>query len=233
MILLVVLLSSHSNTKKAANTTTTTTTTLAPTTTQAALEPTCPPAAGSATREIAFKKPPTMCISTSATYQATVKTDVGTFVMKMPAAASPAAVNNFVFLARYHFYDGTIFHRVIPGFVVQGGDPTGTGTGGPGYSFTGNTPKTTCQPNCYALGAVAMANTGGSPSTDGSQFFVVVGSQGEQLPPDYTDFAQVTSGMAVVQKIAADGNSSPSANGVPPRVTHHIVSVTISPMFLI
>jgi cyclophilin family peptidyl-prolyl cis-trans isomerase len=226
---LILLLSSHSTPKKAA--TKPTTTTSASTTTTLAnnggAKPVCPPAAGTSKRVIAFTKAPPLCIPKTATFDATIRTDAGTFVVRMPAAASLAAVNNFVFLSRYHFYDGVVFQRVIPGFAVQGGDPTGSGQGGPGYSFTGNTPKSNCQPHCYALGAFVMANTG-TPSSNGSQFFIVVGSAGEQLPPSYTTFGQVVSGMPVVQKIAADGNSNPSANGVPPKVLHHILTVTIS-----
>lgn len=192
-----------------------------------AVAPVCPPAtaAGAPARAIAFTKAPPVCISGKATYDATVVTDVGTFVISMPAAASPAAVNNFVFLARYHYFNGIVFHRVIPGFVVQGGDPTGTGTGGPGYSFTGNTPPASCSAkrSCYPLWSVAMANNGGNPSTDGSQFFIVVGSQGEALPPQYTRFGQVVSGTKVVAKIAADGTP-----GGTPKVLHYMKSVTIT-----
>jgi len=158
-----------------------------------------------------------MCINTSASYTAVVKTDVGTFDIALDAKAAPKTVNNFVFLARYHFYDGVIFHRVMPGFVVQGGDPTGTGTGGPGYTFADELPKA----GSYKLGSVAMANIG-KPNTNGSQFFIVVGTQGEQLPPSYSLFGQVTSGMSVVQKIASDG----SASGTP-KVVHKMISVTI------
>lgn len=181
-----------------------------------AIAPTCPPVNGSAKREIAFTKAPPMCINTSASYTAIVKTDVGTFDIALNAKEAPKTVNNFVFLARYHFYNGIIFHRVIPGFVVQGGDPTGTGTGGPGYTFADELPKA----GAYKLGSVAMANSG--PNTNGSQFFIVVGKQGEQLSPNYSLFGQVTKGMSVVQKIAADGTSSGT-----PSVVHKMISVTI------
>ncbi len=203
--------SSTSSAPKTTPTSSTTTTAAAK-----AIAPVCPPAAGSATREIAFTKAPPMCINTSASYTAIVKTDVGTFDIALDAKAAPKTVNNFVFLARYHYYDGIIFHRVIPGFVVQGGDPTGTGTGGPGYTFADELPKA----GSYKLGSVAMANSG--PNTNGSQFFIVVGTQGEQLPPQYSLFGQVTSGMSVVQKIAADGTSSGT-----PTVVHKMISVTI------
>ena len=206
-------------------TATTTSTTLASSTANA-IAPVCPPAtaAGAPKRETAFKAAPPMCVKAGQIYEATVTTDAGTFVMKMPVSASPLAVNNFVFLARYHFYDGVTFHRVIPGFVVQGGDPTGSGSGGPGYSFTGNTPPASCQKksDCYPLGSVAMANSG-KPSSNGSQFFVVVGPSGEQLAPNYTLFGQVISGMSAVNKIAAGGSVAGT-----PSIRYNIVKVTIA-----
>lgn len=158
-----------------------------------------------------------------------MKTDVGTFVITLDAKESPIAVNSFVFLARAKFFNCVIFHRVIPGFVVQGGDPTGTGTGGPGYEYTEQGPPLakTGTPQ-YPLGSVAMANSNSpattDPTTNGSQFFVVTGTQGEQLSNDYVLFGQVTSGMSVVQKISDDGSTS----GVPPTVTHRMLSVTIT-----
>jgi peptidylprolyl isomerase/peptidyl-prolyl cis-trans isomerase B (cyclophilin B) len=126
-------------------------------------------------------------------------------------------VNNFVFLSRYHYYDGIVFHRIIPGFVLQGGDPTGTGTGGPGYRFADELP----QPGRYELGSLAMANAG--PDTNGSQFFVISGPSGMRLPPQYSLFGKVVTGMDVVAAIDAVGTQS----GTPTeRVT--IESVTIS-----
>jgi cyclophilin family peptidyl-prolyl cis-trans isomerase len=193
-----------------------------------AVAPTCPPAtpAGAPVRSIVFTKAPPLCISATGTYDATVVTDVGTFVIQMKAASSLAAVNNFVFLARYHFFNDVVFHRVIPGFVVQGGDPTGTGTGGPGYSFTGNTPPKTCTAakDCYPVWGVAMANSG-APSSDGSQFFIVLpgGQTTLDTEPNYTLFGEVISGTNVVAKIGADGNSSGT-----PTVLHHMDSVTIT-----
>ena len=241
---IIALLSGNSTPKKPPSSTTTTalkpatsssSTTLAGTPTTApvpavAVAPTCPPAtkAGAARRLIHFTKAPPVCISPTGVYDATIETDVGTFVVRMPAASSLAAVNNFVFLARYHYFDGTVFHRVIPGFVVQGGDPTGTGTGGPGYSFSGNTPPKTCtaKKDCYPVGGVAMANSSG-PSTNGSQFFLVLpgGQTTLDTEPNYTLFGQVTSaaGLAVAEKIGADGTL-----GGTPKVLHHIVKVTIT-----
>ncbi len=112
----------------------------------------------------------------------------------------------------------------------QTGDPTGTGAGSPGYSFSEPGPPV-ASPQ-YPIGSVAMANSNNpattDPTTNGSQFFIVTGTDGEALPPDYTLFGKVTSGMAVVQKINAEGNASAAANGVPPKVTQRILSVTIS-----
>jgi peptidyl-prolyl cis-trans isomerase B (cyclophilin B) len=218
VILVVVLVS---NNKPAKTTSTTTTTAVA-----AAIAPTCPPVSGSSVRHVRFTKAPPVCIDEHAVYRATVTTDLGTFVITMNAAKSPAAVNNFVFLSRYRFYDTTTFFRVIPSNIIQGGSPSNTDTGGPGYSFTGNTP-TGCASHCYPIGSVAMANSG-APSSNGSQFFVVAGAAGTDYPPNYTLFGTVTSGISVVERIAADGNPSAAASGIPPKVTHHIKTVTIT-----
>ncbi|MDA8398353.1 MAG: peptidylprolyl isomerase [Actinomycetota bacterium] len=203
-------------TKSSSSKTTTTTATKSTTAKSTAALP-CPPASGASTRVTKFPAAPPMCINPSGHYTATVKTDVGTFVVTLEPNLAPKTVNNFIYLARYQFFNGIIFHRVIPGFVVQGGDPTGTGTGGPGYTIPDELPKA----GAYKIGTVAMANTG-APHTGGSQFFIVVGKSGTQLPPSYSIFGQVTSGMNVVQAIAADG----SASGTPTKV-HKMISVTI------
>jgi cyclophilin family peptidyl-prolyl cis-trans isomerase len=167
---------------------------------------------------------PAMTIDTAKTYKATVKTDSGSFVITLDAAHAPKTVNNFVFLAGKNFYNCVTFHRVVPNFMNQTGDPTGTGSGGPGYKFADELPaKATPQ---YPVGSVAMANSG--PNTNGSQFFVVTGSEGASLAPNYSLFGTVTSGLSVAQKINADGNANPSSNGVPPKVIHRILSVAIS-----
>jgi peptidylprolyl isomerase/peptidyl-prolyl cis-trans isomerase B (cyclophilin B) len=178
------------------------------------------------TRHTKFTSAPPMCISAKATYDATFKTDAGTFVVAMVASKSPKAVNNFVFLAEHRFYDGTKFHRVIPGFVVQGGDPTGTGKGGPGYSWTGNTPPRSCEAakSCYPVWGVAYANSTG-PKTNESQFFIVLPG-GEKIldaEPNYTLFGSVVLGRPVVNRIAKDGTPS----GKPKRV-HDVITVTIA-----
>lgn len=248
VILLVVLLSNKPAKKVVSPTTTTTvassstattgpsstTTTVGSTTTATPsivtvgtpVAPVCPPATGSTKRYINFTKAPATCITATASYKAQVTTDVGTFVISL-AGNNPVATNNFVFLSRYHFYDSTIFHRVIPGFMDQGGDPTGTGTGGPGYAWTGNVPTGSCTStnSCYPVGTVAVANSGAT-SSNGSQFFIMAGTS-SPLPANYTVLGTVTSGLSVVEKINADGNANAGANGVPPVITHHIVSVTI------
>ena len=154
-------------------------------------------------------------------YLATISTDRGDIEFAMDAARAPKTVNNFAFLAGEGFYNGLTFHRVVNGFVIQGGCPEGSGRGGPGYRFEDEPVQ-----GDYIPGSVAMANSG--PNTNGSQFFIVDGTQGQTLAPNYTLFGKVTSGMSVVDKINADGNATASANGVPPAVLHRIVSVTIA-----
>jgi cyclophilin family peptidyl-prolyl cis-trans isomerase len=149
-----------------------------------------------------FSAAPPMLIDTTKTYTATMVTSKGTLEIVLDALGAPATVNNFVFLARWHYYDGIIFHRVIPGFVLQGGDPTGTGAGGPGYRFDDELPK----PGRYELGSLAMANAG--PNTNGSQFFVISGPDGVRLPPLYALFGKVVKGLDVVEAINALGSRS-------------------------
>jgi len=186
-------------------------------------KPGCPDLNGSSPHYTRFTSAPPMCINPAKDYTATMVTDVGTIMIKLDAAQDPTTVNNFVFLAGYHFYDGTAFHRVIVGFMDQGGDPTGTGGGGPGYQFNGGAPKSA---SVYTAGAIAMANSGTS-SSDGSQFFIVVGKGGSELSPLYSYFGQVTSGMSVVNKINQDGGPATSETGTP-KVLHKIKRVTIT-----
>jgi cyclophilin family peptidyl-prolyl cis-trans isomerase len=184
----------------------------------------CPKSPTTALKKSKWSSAPAMTIDPTKSYTATVKTDVGTFVISLDAKDAPKTVNNFVFLAQHHFFDCVIFHRVIPQFVDQTGDPTGTGSGGPGYTIPDELPAKASNPaNQYPLGSVAMANSG-QPNTGGSQWFIVAGAQGESLPNTYTLFGQVTSGMSVVEKINAQG----SASGTPPDVTHRMLKVTIS-----
>lgn len=139
------------------------------------------------------KSPPEMTIDETKTYEATLKTSTGDITIELYAKATPITVNNFVSLARQGFYDGVIFHRVIKGFMIQGGDPNGSGTGGPGYKFD-DEPFT----GEYTRGTVAMANSG--PNTNGSQFFIMHADT--PLPKNYVIFGKVTDGMDTVDKIA-------------------------------
>jgi cyclophilin family peptidyl-prolyl cis-trans isomerase len=146
---------------------------------------------GSAPRQQKFSSPPEMGIDPSKRYTATMETSLGTIVIALDAINAPITVNNFVFLAAQHYYDGVIFHRIINGFMCQGGDPQGTGTGGPGYKFQDEPVK-----QRYQLGSVAMANAG--PNTNGSQFFLISGQSGVNLPPQYNHFGQIVKGLDVL-----------------------------------
>jgi len=158
-----------------------------------------------------------MGLDLSKRYSAEMVTSKGTMVFALDALAAPRTVNNFVFLARYHYYEGIVFHRVIPGFVIQGGDPEGTGAGGPGYRFEDELPAA----GKYEIGSLAMANAG--PDTNGSQFFVISGPDGVRLPPAYSLFGQLVKGRDVLAAI--DGVGSGSGK---PREKVVIESVTIS-----
>lgn len=140
-----------------------------------------------------YSAPPAMQIDTNKKYHAVIKTNKGDINVELNPAEAPQTVNNFVTLARDGFYDGVTFHRVVPGFVIQGGDPTGTGRGGPGYQFKDEPVR-----RPYKAGTLAMANAG--PNTNGSQFFICLEDQ-PSLPPNYTIFGDVTSGMNVVRSI--------------------------------
>lgn len=220
-------------------TTTTTTTTMATTTTTMAATtgPTqaqanalavaagCPASTATRVNTLQWSSAPAMTINTSLNYYAHFSTTAGNFVVELNAKTAPITTNNFVFLANHNYYHCVIFHRVIPGFMIQGGDPTGTGTGGPGYTIADEYPKTG-NPT-YPLYSIAMANTG-SPHSGGSQFFIVTGSEGETLPASYSLFGQVVSGFNAVMAINNEGNSNASANGEPPAVTNRILNITIS-----
>src|SRR5687768_13393811 len=177
----------------------------------------CPEADGSSERRTKFDAYPPMCIHPSKTYTAEMVTSMGSLTIALDANSAPKTVNSFVFLARYHYYDGIIFHRIIRDFVCQGGDPTGTGTGGPGYKFEDELPKA----GRYEIGSVAMANAG--PNTNGSQFFVISGPDGVRLPPQYSLFGKVVAGLDVVTTIDALGTPSGS-----PKEKVTIESVTIT-----
>jgi cyclophilin family peptidyl-prolyl cis-trans isomerase len=178
----------------------------------------CPNLDGSSPHYTKFTAAPPTCIDATKTYTVTLQTDAGNIIVKLDPAQAPVTVNSFVFLVGYHFYDGTAFHRVIPGFVDQGGDPTGTGGGGPGYQFKDELPTSASQ---YVAGSLAMANSG--VNTNGSQFFIVIGSGGAQLSPAYSLFGQVTGGLTVATAINNDGTS-----GGTPKVVHKILKATVA-----
>lgn len=134
-----------------------------------------------------------MTIDTSKQYTATIETEKGSIVLELFASDVPVTVNNFVFLAREGFYDGTTFHRVIPDFMAQGGDPTGTGTGGPGYKFADEFTKHT-----HVAEALSMANSG--PNTNGSQFFITYSPQ-PHLDRKHSVFGQLVLGANVLKAI--------------------------------
>jgi peptidylprolyl isomerase len=172
---------------------------------------------GSSPQRQKFDAEPEMIIDAQKTYTATMVTSQGTMEIILDPLGAPATVNSFVFLARWHYFDGIVFHRIIPGFVLQGGDPTGSGAGGPGYRFNDELPK----PGRYEVGSLAMANAG--PNTNGSQFFVISGPDGVRLPPLYALFGKVVKGLDVVSTINDLGSSSGK-----PRENVVIESVTIT-----
>lgn len=184
-----------------------------------AVAPGSPSASPAAT--LSWPSPPAMSIDTSKQYTATINTTDGSMTADLYASEDPITVNNFVFLAQQNFYNGIIFHRIIKGFMAQTGDPTGTGSGGPGYKFQ-DEPVT----RPYVRGTLAMANAG--PNTDGSQFFIVDQNQ-PTLPKSYTIFGQVTGGLDTLDKIM-NTPVGPSATREPSRPLQQvsISSITIS-----
>ena len=162
--------------------------------------------AGAAPARKTYSAAPPMTIDTSKQYTATIETEKGDLVLELFASDVPLTVNNFVFLAAEGFYNGTTFHRVIPDFMAQGGDPTGTGSGGPGYTFADEFSKHT-----HDTGALSMANAGAN--TNGSQFFIMLADT--PLPPNYTIFGKVLSGIEIVDQI---------------RVGDTMTKVTIEPL---
>ncbi|MCL1886292.1 MAG: peptidylprolyl isomerase [Dehalococcoidia bacterium] len=148
---------------------------------------------------LSWNTPPAMQIDASKKYCATFDTDLGSFKVDLFADETPNTVNNFVFLARNKYYNGVVFHRIIKTFMIQCGDPTGTGCGGPGYKFADELPVK----HSYEPGIVAMANAG--PDTNGSQFFICTGVDARYLDtqPNYTQFGKIVEGMDIVLKIAS------------------------------
>ena len=139
---------------------------------------------------------PEQVLDDAETHRATIATSGGEIAIELWSSEAPFTANSFAFLASEGFYDGTVIHRIVPGFVIQMGDPTGTGTGGPGYRFDDE--LAAARNRGYARGTVAMANAG--PNSNGSQFFICLDDV--DLPPNYTVFGRVTDGMDVVDRIA-------------------------------
>ena len=163
-----------------------------------------------------FDSAPDLTIDLDGVYTATLHTTLGDISVEFLPAEAPLAVNNFLFLAGQGYYDEVIFHRVISGFMLQCGDPTGTGRGGPGYSFRDELDG----PGKYERGTLAMANAG--PNTNGSQFFIMHKDYG--LPHNYTIFGKVTAGLDIVDAIAALG-TDPNDR---PNDTPSITSITLT-----
>jgi peptidyl-prolyl cis-trans isomerase B (cyclophilin B) len=163
------------------------------------------------TRDGGGQKKPGKPLEASKAYDVVLQTSCGAFTIRLDQKTSPNATASFASLARNGFFDDTIFHRIVPGFVIQGGDPTASGTGGPGYSTRDRVPANAA----YNPGVVAMAKAGNEPpGTAGSQFFVVTGA-GAGLTPDYALLGKVTKGMDVVQAIGELGDPASGGAGTP------------------
>jgi peptidyl-prolyl cis-trans isomerase B (cyclophilin B) len=154
---------------------------------------------------------PTKLLPAGKTYDAVIKTNCGSFTIRLDTKTSPNTTASFASLVRKGFFNGTVFHRIVPDFVIQGGDPTGTGQGGPGYSTVDKPPANTL----YTHGVVAMAKTGTDPpGTSGSQFFVVT-TEDAQLPPDYAVLGTIVSGIDTVDKVGELGDPASGGDGTP------------------
>jgi cyclophilin family peptidyl-prolyl cis-trans isomerase len=198
----------------------TTATTATPTTETSAAPAGCKAVAEPKPKPDGSLKKPATKLDASKTWTATVKTNCGTFAFQLDVKRAPNASASIAYLAGKKFFDGTVFHRIVPGFVIQGGDPTGSGSGGPGYSTVDKPPANAS----YKKGVVAMAKTGDEPAgTAGSQFFVVTGADAG-LPPDYAVAGKVTSGMDVVARIGKLGDQSEQ-----PTTTVEIESLRVAP----
>ncbi len=163
---------------------------------------------------------PTERLDPDKTYELVFDTSCGSFTVTLDLTSAPATSASLVSLAKAGFFDGTIFHRIVPGFVIQGGDPTGTGTGGPGY----NTVDVPASDAAYTKGVVAMAKSGTeAPGTSGSQFFVVT-SDDAGLPPEYAVVGKITDGLGVVEQIGALGDPTTEK----PTQTVVVNSVTVN-----
>jgi len=192
------------------------------TTSSAAASGTCEQVEAPDPRKVKLK-PPTEKITPGEKISATVATNCGEFSFALDTEGSPKTAASFVHMVDEGLYDGTTFHRVVPGFVIQGGDPQGTGVGGPGYSVTERPPADTV----YSRGTVAMAKTANEPpGTSGSQFYVVTAADAG-LPPDYAILGEVTDGEATVDAIEEQADPNLGTTGGPPVMPIVIDSITI------
>lgn len=166
-----------------------------------------------------YSQAPAMTIDVHKFYCVGINTNRGLIVLELDPQYAPVTVNNFVYLAENHFYDGLVFHRVVPGFVIQGGDPTGKGSGGPGYAFKDEPVR-----GKYTKGCVAMANSG--PNTNGSQFFICT-ADNASLSKSYNLFGRVVLGMDVALKIQGPGDASSTKN-IKPDVMNYVTVVPVA-----
>jgi peptidylprolyl isomerase len=179
-----------------------------------------PTAAEIAKIQHTYSKAPAMTIDVHKFYCVGINTNRGLIVLELDPQYAPVTVNNFVYLAENHFYDGLVFHRVVPGFVIQGGDPKGTGQGGPGYAFKDEPVR-----GNYTEGCVAMANSG--PNTNGSQFFICTANDTTKLQKSFNLFGRVVSGMDVALKIQGPGDASSTKN-IKPDVMNYVTVVPVA-----
>ena len=229
LILAVVVGLAGCGSSNSSSTSTSATSTAAATTAAAA-----PSASPCTTVKVPAPKPsphlsaPHLKLDPHRTYTVTIVTNCGTFAFTLDVAQSPKTSASFYYLVKRGFFDGVTFHRVASGFVIQGGDPTGTGAGGPGYTVVEAPPKSTQ----YVLGDVAMAKTGAEPSgASGSQFFIVTAAnvtQSAGLTPDYALLGKVVSGIGVVEKIGSLPTNPPGDGSPTPAVVMSSVTVSTS-----
>jgi cyclophilin family peptidyl-prolyl cis-trans isomerase len=163
---------------------------------------------------------PTMSIDSKKLYCIGLNTSKGLIILELDPALAPTSVNNFVYLAQHHFYDGMKFHRVVPGFVVQTGDPKGDGSGGPGYKFNDEAVK-----GNYNTGCVAMANSGAN--TNGSQFFICIANDTSRLSKNYNLFGRVTMGLNIALQVQGPGDD-PTTKNVKPDLLNFVTVVAVN-----